>query len=322
MQNTSFVQASRMLVHFVRGSMFMSMFWHANTKEARFSSVYLLNTVNFTLANLHKTQIWDTYITDEQLKSALSIRDARLSSGILGRDPNRIKNGYADCNSPLNDSWILQTGSVIPTRTNESSNKCHFTLQSLDTGAIMLQRVNLSNIWNSYMWPYSHAVLNAQMGIGVSIQLSGINNIGKILDRHNSSRYKFTRHRSVHLLSDVQAQLKVTWLWNCMKQCKNSSFWSSSVHVPLQLISAAAGALTSNSSLTMAPSSSPYQVSLQTFFDRGCECEHDDMIVCCKQEDASNPPLSQSHKWLWRILQYTVNPLKRVQPLKNPCPRI
>lgn len=75
----------------------------------------------------------------------------------------------------------------------------------------MLQRVKLSDIWNSDFWSYSHAVLNAQMGIGVSIQLRGLNNIGKFLDQRNSSRFTLTRDHSMHFLSDVKAQLKVMW---------------------------------------------------------------------------------------------------------------
>jgi hypothetical protein len=185
----------------------MSTFTHANLKGALFTNVDL-SMVNFTLANLHKATFSNSRITEQQLNSALSIRNAQISNGTFARDPNLIKNGYADCNSPLTDSWLLQSGRVIPTKTNENSSKCHFTLQSLDTGAIMLQRVKLSNIWNSDLWPYSYAVFNAKMGINVSIQLSGLNNIGKILTQRNSSRYIVTGDHSVHFLSDVKAQLR------------------------------------------------------------------------------------------------------------------
>ena len=209
MPYTDFVQARRMLVHFVGTNLSMSTFWHSNAKGARFSKANL-KMVNFTLANLQKTELSKTSVTDEQLKSALSVRDARLSNNTLGRDRNLIKNGDADCNSSITDSWLLQTGTVILTRSTTNKNKCHFTLQSLDTGAIMLQRVKLSDIWNSDVWPYSHAVLNAQMGIGVSIQIRSLNNIGKILGQRNSSRYMLTRDHSVHFLSDVKAQTEVT----------------------------------------------------------------------------------------------------------------
>ena len=209
MQYTDFVQARRMLVQFVSANLSMSTFWRANVKGTRFISTNL-KMVNFSLANLQKTEFSKTLITDKQLKSALSIRNARLSNKTLGRDRNLIENGNADCNSSITDSWLLQTGTVILTRSTKNKNKCHFTLQSLDTGAIMLQRVKLSDSWKSDFWPYSHAVLNAQMGIGVSIQMRGLNNIGKILDQRNSSRYTLTCDHSVHFLSDVKAQMKVT----------------------------------------------------------------------------------------------------------------
>ena len=209
MQYTDFVQARRMLVHFVSANLSMSTFWHSNAKGARFSRADL-KLVNFTLANLQKTEFSKTSATDEQLKSALSIRNARLSNKTLGRDRNLIRNGNADCNSSITDSWLLQTGTVILTRSTKNKNKCHFILQSLDTGAIMLQRVNLSDIWNPDFWPYSHAVLNAQMGIGVSIQIRGLDNIGEILGQRSSSMYTLTRDHSVHFLRDVKAQMKVT----------------------------------------------------------------------------------------------------------------
>ena len=209
MPYTSFIQARRMLVHFLNANLSMSTFWLANAKSTRFSSTQL-GLVNFTLANLQKTDFSKTSITDEQLKSALSIRNARLSNKTLGRDRNLIKNGNADCNRSITDSWLLENGKVIPMRTNENSSKCHFILQSLETGAIMLQRVNLSGIWNSNLWPYSHAVLNAQMGIGVSIQMRGLNDMGNVLDQRNSSRYMLTRDHPMYFLSDVKAGMKVT----------------------------------------------------------------------------------------------------------------
>lgn len=202
MPQTNFVQARRMLAQFFDAYLAQSTFAHANLKSTRFIFVNL-DTVNFTLANLHKTEFSRVSITDEQLNRALSIRDTQLSNGTLAHDPNLIKNGYADCNTPLTDSWLLQSGRIIPMKTKENSSKCYFTLQSIDTGAIMLQRVKLSNIWNSNLWSYSHAVLNAQMGIGVSIQLSGVTNNGKILDRRNSSMCALTCVYPVHFLSDV-----------------------------------------------------------------------------------------------------------------------
>ena len=136
MQHTNFEQARRLLADFVDTNLFMSTFWRANAKGAHFREVGM-RMVNFTLANLHRTEFWETSITDEQLKSAHSIRAARLINGTLARDRNLIKNGYADCNSPLSDSWLLQTGRVISAMSSEDSSNCQFTLQSVGIGAIM-----------------------------------------------------------------------------------------------------------------------------------------------------------------------------------------
>jgi hypothetical protein len=48
----------------------------------------------------------------------------------------------------------------------------------------MLQRINLSNVLNYDLWPYSQAVLGARMGSGISIQMNGI---GKVFAKKDLS---------------------------------------------------------------------------------------------------------------------------------------
>ena len=200
MPNTNFVQVRRMIARFDRANLFMSVFSHANLKDANFYHSNYLSTVDFSNANLQKTTFTNTELTESQLRSGLSIRDARLPNGKFGRDKNLINNGEADCNSSLVSSWQLKAGNVTATMSDKDRNNCYFILQSYAIGAVMLQRINLSTVWNRHLWSYSHAVLNARMGKNVSIQLSGMNSNGKILGQRNSSKFRNTNNQFVHFL--------------------------------------------------------------------------------------------------------------------------
>ena len=133
----------------------------------------------------------DTNISDKQLRSALSIQDALLPNGTRAQDKNLINNGQADCNIPLIDSWELERDAVTVELSNKNNNtNCQFTLKSLATEATMVQRVNLSEKWDSSSWPYSQAILSARMSVGVSIQLKGVNTYGTVSGRQTLSEFQ------------------------------------------------------------------------------------------------------------------------------------
>lgn len=200
MPYTNFLQTRRIIASFDYADLSMSTFLHANLKNARFYENNL-TTVNFSHANLQKTEFLQTRIEDSQLRSALSIRDARLPDGSLGKDPNLVKNGEADCNSSPRDSWKLQIGEIVTKVSDTNSSNCYYTLQSYDVGAVMLQRINLSNIWNYQLWPYSHAVFNATMGNTISIQLVAMNNSGTVLAQQNSSKLMYPENHLIKFFS-------------------------------------------------------------------------------------------------------------------------
>ncbi|CAF3793996.1 unnamed protein product [Rotaria magnacalcarata] len=156
-----------------------STFWHANAKRTSFKRVDLTK-VEFTGANLYKADFNGTNITDGQLQSALSIHDALLQDGTLAQDRNLIDNGQADCNISLIDSWTLECGNVTTIESDANHTNCLFALQSILIGATMWQRINLSDKWDSSSWPYSEALLTANMSSGVSIDLRGIKNDSSI----------------------------------------------------------------------------------------------------------------------------------------------
>ena len=198
MPNTNFAQVRRMIASFDRGDLSMSVFWHANVKDAHFYNNDL-TTINFSYANLQKTSFKNIELTESQLRSALSIRDTQLPNGTLGRDPNLIINGDAGCNNSVFGRWELKTGNVTETMSDKNRSNCYFLLQSYSIGTVMLQHINLSSVWYPHLWPYSQAVLNAQMGKDVSIQLSGMSSSGKILGQRNSSKVRYTNNQFVHL---------------------------------------------------------------------------------------------------------------------------
>ncbi|CAF1662594.1 unnamed protein product, partial [Rotaria magnacalcarata] len=101
---TELMQAHCIEAHFVQAILLHSTFSHANAKSAAFYRANLTD-VDFSFANLYNADFADTQITDSELWSALSIRDALLPNGTIARDPNLIKNGEADCNISLVDHW-------------------------------------------------------------------------------------------------------------------------------------------------------------------------------------------------------------------------
>ncbi len=201
MPYTNFTEARRMIVSFDRTHLSTSDFRHANVKDAQFRDSNL-DMVNFTLANLQKTNFTKTQITERQLRSALSIRGAQLPDGTPGRDSNLINNGPVVCNSSSVGSWKLQTGKITRKMSNVDSN-CYFVLQSYDAGAVMLQRIDLSEVWDSHLWSYSQAVLYARTTNGVLIQLNGMSRRGKIIDQRRSSKFRYADN-SIHIFySDI-----------------------------------------------------------------------------------------------------------------------
>ncbi|CAF2063444.1 unnamed protein product [Rotaria magnacalcarata] len=181
---TNFMRAHCVGAYFARAILFHSTFSYANAKSTVFYRANLTD-VEFSFANLYNADFADTQMTDSELWSALSIRDALLPNGTIARDPNLIKNGEADCNISLVNHWIVALGSVTTSMFDQRKNNCYFLLQSDDIGAKMFQRVKLSKLWDFNSWPRSQAVLNARMSSGVSVQLRGMSNIGEVFAQQN-----------------------------------------------------------------------------------------------------------------------------------------
>jgi hypothetical protein len=110
-----------------------------------------------------------------------------LPNGTHAQDTNLVNNGHADCNVPLVDSWELERDDFTIEVSKKTNTNCRFTLKSLASQAMMLQRVNLSENWDPTSWPYSQAILSARMSMGVSIQLKGMNTYGMVSGRQIAS---------------------------------------------------------------------------------------------------------------------------------------
>jgi hypothetical protein len=72
----------------------------------------------------------------------------------------------------------------------EDRGECQFTLQSIATGGIMSQRIDLVGIWDSSFWVNSTVDLKANMSSGVSIELSVKTRNGIVLDKKLASTFK------------------------------------------------------------------------------------------------------------------------------------
>ena len=127
---------------------------------------------DFNRANLAGADFYKAEITDSQLQSAVSIQNARLPNGSLAHDPNLLANGYADCDTPVQNSWQVLEGVVVTIKSETDQSGCYFVSRSANTKAIMTQYINLTDIWDSSVWTESKAVLQGWVTVGVSIQMN------------------------------------------------------------------------------------------------------------------------------------------------------
>ncbi|CAF4220130.1 unnamed protein product [Rotaria socialis] len=220
--DTDFQQVSCVEANFFLATLSNSNFTGANAKRASFQGSDL-PSVSFFGTNLYMSDFRSTKVTESQLQSALSIQDAILPNQTLADDPNLINNGQADCNVSLNESWTLTTGNITIARSNMTTRNCYFALTSYDTGATMSQRVDLLKKWDSKSWPKSQAVLRANMSIGVSIQLKGINSSGNILDH---THFNFPRSNTTLVLDEIMQEFEVVIEFSALANRSNSeNYW-------------------------------------------------------------------------------------------------
>jgi uncharacterized protein YjbI with pentapeptide repeats len=159
-----------------------SVFWNANLKNVSFQNADL-TYADFSGSNLRDADFTNTTITDSQLQSALSIRNAKLPNGTLGRARNLIKNGDANCNIKSLHPWHLQNGSITVVASKKNLNDCQFVLQSNGIGATMSQRIRLWDVWDSTLWTTSNVELHLYNSSGVSIELNSLSNNGTVIQK-------------------------------------------------------------------------------------------------------------------------------------------
>ena len=158
------------------------------SKAGTFRSTIIF-TGDLSYANLQDTDLTNTTITDSQLQSALSIRNAKLPNGTLGLGRNLVRNGDADCNISLIDHWRIHNGSIAVTSSTKDQNQCQFSLQSAANGATMSQRINLVDIWDSSFWENSSVELHAQISGNVSLELISESSHGKLVNKGFRSKW-------------------------------------------------------------------------------------------------------------------------------------
>jgi uncharacterized protein YjbI with pentapeptide repeats len=162
-------------------------FTYANLKNSSFYGA-MLSKANFYHANLENADFTNSTITDEQLRSAASIRNAKLPNGTLGQARNLIKNGNANCNTPLADHWQIENGNIAVVISKTDPSQCQFSVQSVSIGASMSQQIDLVGIWDATVWRNSSVELQAQISRGVSIELIGKNITGATLHKYIASK--------------------------------------------------------------------------------------------------------------------------------------
>jgi uncharacterized protein YjbI with pentapeptide repeats len=182
MPHTIFEKCECRRVDFSYANLSGSVFWNANLENVSFQNADLAY-VNFSGANLWNADFTNTTITDSQLQSALSIRNAKLPNGTLGRARNLIKNGDANCNIKSLYPWHVQNGSIMVVASKKNLNDCQFVLQSNVIGATMSQRIHLGDIWDSTLWTTSNVELHLNNSSGISTNIYGLSNNGTVIQK-------------------------------------------------------------------------------------------------------------------------------------------
>lgn len=187
-----------MLVNFHIATLSFVDFTFANLKSARFEYCKV-SQVNFNHANLQRAYFSIYNIGHREWTSALSIHDATLDGEENGRDRNLIIDEPGLCNSLISNSWTSDTLTLNLVSLQEYQNRCRFVLHSTPNEATLSQRVPLTPVWNSKLWPFSYALLNGEMGTGVSIELIGITKNGSIRNDISMSEYSLFSKFIFHL---------------------------------------------------------------------------------------------------------------------------
>ncbi len=186
---TKFVKCDYEMANFSYANLLMSEFMDANLKNASFYNANLTQ-VNFTLANLWNADLTNTMITDDQLHSALSIRNAKLPNGTLGRARNLIRNANVNCKTQLVDHWHVPNNNIMVKASKENSNDCQFILNSNINEATMWQRIDLLDVWDPTVWAYSIVELHFSRSSGISFELNGLDSNGTVLRKEISSKFQ------------------------------------------------------------------------------------------------------------------------------------
>jgi hypothetical protein len=181
---TSFQQTQCVGADFNNVKLSESTFLQTNAKKTVFKRARMTKVV-FNQSNLRGADFTDVEMEDSPLSSAFSIGDIRFPNRTVGHDSNLINDDLTDCNISLVKHWKSEIGAVAAVANDTG---CHFSLLSYDTGAIISRRIKIADIWNSVLWPHSQILVNVRLGHDVSVQLNGMNNIGKVQLQQNLSK--------------------------------------------------------------------------------------------------------------------------------------
>lgn len=141
-------------------------FSKANLKNVSFRNALLID-VDFSQANLCNADLTNTTITDKQLQSALSIRNARLPNGTLGRARNLLHHSNSNCkNMPVSTQHVRNVNVTV-----------------------LRQRIKLIDVWDADNWPDSNVEFHFHRIDGIAIELRALDANGTILHQQFSSKF-------------------------------------------------------------------------------------------------------------------------------------
>ena len=180
LRTTNFYSARAIQTNFARAYMPDCLFQWATLREASFRSTVSpgsnfenadVQDVDFTLAFLAGARI-----TAGQLDTALSITNATLPDGGIGKNKNLLKNGHAQCTNSTETitDWIISGD--ISTDGNQANNDCVF--QAGEVNATLQQTININR--------YNRLISNGEGQVYIEMQV-------QMIDPTNPSVYMILR---------------------------------------------------------------------------------------------------------------------------------
>lgn len=156
-------------------------FSYSNLKHCTLQGdLYTLKDLKLFRTNLQYALLDHRYFDDNVLNTSY-IHKARIN-GTLRHDRNLLLPLASTCEKRIPDKWKVESGDENVVVSHNYTGSCRFSLKTSIKTIILTQYVNLHGIWEREMWPISYGIMSVSMSHDVVVELSGIDQNGKVIN--------------------------------------------------------------------------------------------------------------------------------------------